>query len=88
MKWTILWQESIQRAATWASIQPEHQRVFDWVPLRGHKPAGEEENQAYKLHDMLRGHTTLALLKITRGAPNAHTIDNTNNTCVKGLIFC
>ena len=40
MKRSILWQESIQGAAAWTSIQPEHQRVFDWIPLRRHKPAG------------------------------------------------
>ena len=42
MERSILWQESIQRAAAWASIQPEHQRVAERVPLRGHEPAGDQ----------------------------------------------
>lgn len=50
MKWSILRQESIQWAAAWASIQPEHQRVLDWVSLRGHKPAGDQD-QGWILHE-------------------------------------
>lgn len=49
MKWSILWEEPIQRAAARASVQPEHQRVFDWVPLRSYKPAGNQDTSYHKL---------------------------------------
>jgi len=48
MKWSILGQEPIKRAAAGASVQPEHHRVVDRVPLGSHKPARDQnQNQVH-----------------------------------------
>lgn len=41
VKRSVLRQEAIERAATWASVQPEHQGICVWLSLWRHKPAGD-----------------------------------------------